>query len=259
MSNLRTYNATGFVLHRTSLGEADRIVTIFTKEHGKLNAVAKGSRRANSKLTGATEPFTNAKYMFGRGRSLDVISQTEILQSYPAIRTDLDLLARASYICELLDRTTVAHDMTASEAIYELTSAAFLLLQRAGPYPDGVVHAYELHLMSELGYAPALDRCSICEESIPIRSTSFSVAQGGAVCKDCRLRVRDSFVVSAESIQTLVELRDSDTQTMLTINPSVRVSAEIARTVRAYIAHRVDRQLKSLHFLEELRQTSRPD
>src|SRR5579871_4481700 len=129
-----SYTAAGLVLRRINLGETDKILTLYTREHGKLSAVAKGARRAGSRLSGATELFTYSR----------------------------NLLARATYLCELLDRLTLERDATMSEELCDLTLSALYLLKRAQDYPDGVVHAYELRLLAALGYAPVLDRCVRC-------------------------------------------------------------------------------------------------
>src|SRR5215468_2707066 len=100
------YTTTGLVLHRLNLGETDKILTLYTREHGKLSAVAKGARRAGSRLSGATELFTDSKFLLATGKTLDIVTQCEIRESFPALRNDLERLARATYFCELLDRMT---------------------------------------------------------------------------------------------------------------------------------------------------------
>lgn len=251
---MRTYTATGIVLHRTLLGETDKILTLYTQEHGKISAVAKGARKSTSRISGATELFTRTRFLLAKGRSLDVVSQCEIIESYPLLRTDLDRLARATYLCELLDRTTMLHDDSASDVLHDLTAGALYLLQRALTYPDGVVHAYELHLLSELGYSPVLDRCTKCGTYVQNRSVAFSASQGGVLCSDDRHHAKDSAALSVDALNTLVELRDADPEALLRVCPTPRVRVEMARAMRNYVEHRLDRKLKSSEFLEQLRQ-----
>ena len=103
---MRTYTASGIVLRRIDLGEKDRILTVFTKEHGKLSAVAKGSRRPGSRLSGASEPFTYSKMFLATGRDLDVLSQAEVKESFPNIKAAMASVAYAVYLLELADRFT---------------------------------------------------------------------------------------------------------------------------------------------------------
>src|SRR5579863_4167977 len=98
------YKADAIVLHRTNLGETDKILTLLCRENGKLGAVAKGSRRPGSKLSGATELYTYSRFLLAIGKNLDIVSQCEIRESFPALRGDLALLSRATYLCELTDR-----------------------------------------------------------------------------------------------------------------------------------------------------------
>ncbi|HLJ56044.1 MAG TPA: DNA repair protein RecO, partial [Chthonomonadaceae bacterium] len=81
-----SYNASGIVVHRTDLGEHDRILTLFTRDKGKLSAVAKGSRRAASRLSGATELFVHARMQLAVGKTLDIVTQCEIQQSFSGLR-----------------------------------------------------------------------------------------------------------------------------------------------------------------------------
>lgn len=254
---MRLYSATGIVLHRTLLGETDKILTIYTREHGKLSAVAKGARKPGSRISGATELFTNARFLIGKGRSLDVVSQCEIIESYPSLRVDLDKLARATYICELLDRMTIDHDESACQALHELIVGALHLLQRTKTYPDGAVHAYELYLLAELGYAPVLDRCARCGSDLNTTGTAaFSPSEGGVLCPNDRYIANDTTPFSLDALRALIELRDGDPDTILRMQVTPRIGAEIARALRAYVMHRVDRTLKSAEFLEQLRHSS---
>ncbi len=252
---MSSYSATGIVLSRTLLGDNDRIITVYTKEYGKVSAVAKGARKAGSRLSGATELFTSARLLMAKGRSLDVVSQCEITESFQVLRHDLELMARATYLCELLDHTTVAHDHTACDRLYDLLMGALYLLQRAKSYPDGVVHAFELHLLAELGYAPVLEECIRCGERIEEGSASISVLQGGLLCREHRHVVRDAELLTGEALLLLLQLRDQEADTILHLSPNPRITAEIARMLRRYISVRIDRPLKSIAFLDEIRHT----
>ncbi len=253
---MRLYSATGIVLHRTLLGETDKILTLYTREHGKLSAVAKGARKPGSRISGATELFTNGRYLISKGRSLEVVSQCEIIESYPSLRLDLEMLARATYMCELLDRMTLDHDESTCSAVHDLITGALHLLQRAETYLDGAVHAYELYLLAELGYAPVLDRCARCGKDLKNGTAAFSPSHGGVLCPDDRHMARDAAPISWDALQTLIELRDGDPSAILQMHVTRRIGAEIARTLRAYVSHRLDRSLKSAEFLEQLRHTS---
>ncbi|HZP84032.1 MAG TPA: DNA repair protein RecO [Chthonomonadaceae bacterium] len=247
------YKATGLVLHRLNLGETDKILTLYTRENGKLSAVAKGARRATSRLSGATELFTLSRLLLATGKSLDIITQCEIQESFPALRDDLALLARATYFCELLDRLTLERDATASEELLDLTVSALYLLQRATTYPDSIVHSYELHLLSALGYAPVLDRCVRCGNPLERRQVGFSPSLGGTLCSADRYRTDDAIPLSPEAVAILQTLLSAEPETLLTLHPAPKIAAEIDKALRWYIRYRVERDLKSADFLDQLR------
>lgn len=251
-----SYNATALVLHRTDLGEHDRILTLFTREKGKVAAIAKSSRQASSRLTGATELFMLARLQLGVGRTFDVVSQCEIQQTFPVLRQDLQRLARATYFCELLDRFTGDRDEESSEELFDLTVGALLLLQCANEYPDGVVHAYELQLLSTLGYAPVLERCVACGAAIGLRGAGFSPALGGIVCPGDRFRANDIVPLAKEATAILLLLQSADTETILALRPSPRTAAEVAKALRWFVRFRAERALKSADFLDQLRASS---
>lgn len=250
---MASYNATSLVLHRTDLGEHDRILTLYTREKGKLSAVAKGSRRAASRLSGATELFIEARMQLAEGRSLDIVTQCEIQQSFSGLRTDLQRLARATYFCELLDRFTGDRDEASSEELFDLTVGALHLLQRSEGYHDGVVHAYELQLLATLGYAPVLDRCVVCGGPSGQRGGGFSPALGGAVCPADRSRASDVVVLTPEAAEMLLRIQTADMAVILALRPPARTAADAARALRWFVRFRAERALKTADFLDQLR------
>ena len=240
-------------MHRIDLGENDRILTLFTREYGKVSAVAKGARRGKSRLSGATDLFTHSRLLLGTGKNLDVISQCEIAHSFPELRLDLERLARATYFCELLDRMTLERDAMTSQELFDLTLSALRLLQRADGYLDGVVHAYELHLLALIGYAPVLDRCVKCGELLERRQIGFSPSLGGTLCNADRYKADDAVSLSLESVETMQNLLAEDSEDLLRLHPTPKAAAEIDRALRWFVRARVDRDLKSADFLDQLR------
>lgn len=248
-----TYTATGLVVHRLNLGETDKILTLFTRDHGKLSAVAKGARRASSRLSGATELFTRSRLLLATGKTLDIITQCEITESFPGLRTDLECLARATYFCELLDRFTHERDSTMSAELFDLTTDALTLLERADVYLDAVVHAYELRLLEIEGYAPVLDRCLRCGGELDHRQLGFSPALGGTLCSADRYRADDAILIAPETVTLLQDLLAAEPDILLALRPPARLAAEAATALRWYIRFRADRDLKSADFLDKLR------
>jgi DNA repair protein RecO (recombination protein O) len=248
-----TYPANGLVVRRLNLGETDKILTLYTREHGKLSAVAKGARRSTSRLTGATELFTASRLLLATGRSLDIVTQCEIRDSFPGLRADLERLARATYFCELLDALSLERDATTSAEAFDLTLAALSLLQQAAESLDAIVHAYELRLLALMGYAPVLDHCVRCESALDRRQGGFSPSLGGALCAGCRHHADDAVTLGVESLDLLRSLLDLSPAALLTLRPTPRAEAEVSRALRWFVRFRSERPLKSADFLDTLR------
>src|SRR3990172_4356320 len=102
----RIFRTEAVILRRQDLGEADRLVVAYSPDRGKLRLVAKGVRRLNSRKAGHLEPFSRTSLLIARGRELDIISQAEAVETYPALQTDLLRVGQASYVVELIDRFT---------------------------------------------------------------------------------------------------------------------------------------------------------
>src|SRR5262245_46658455 len=105
----RVYKTPAIVLRHRNLGDADKIITLYTANMGKVDAVVKGARKAKSRLGGHAEPLMHATFMLAKGKSLDVVTQVETTESFADLRDDLERLSRAIYACELLDKFTEPH------------------------------------------------------------------------------------------------------------------------------------------------------
>ncbi len=248
-----SYTATALVIHRNNLAENDRILTLYTSELGKISAVAKGARKPTSKFSGATEIFTVFRALLATGRSLDILSQCEIVQAYTPLRYDLERLARATYFCELLDRFTMERDPVNAETLFQLSTAALRLLQETEADPDVITHAYELRLLAEQGYSPICDSCVKCGREITRGQVGFSPSLGGALCSSDRYGAEDSVSLTAEALGVLQSLPELDGEALLALHPSRKAMQEVGRALRWYIKLRAERAIKSADFLDQLR------
>ncbi|MCX6381736.1 MAG: DNA repair protein RecO [Armatimonadetes bacterium] len=248
-----SYTATALVIHRNNLAENDCILTLYTSELGKISAVAKGARKPTSRFSGATELFTVFHGLFATGRTLDILTQCEIVQAYTPLRYDLDRLARATYFCEVLDRFTMERDPVNAEALFQLTTAALRLLQETQATPDVITHAYELRLLGEQGYSPICDACVKCGREIVHGQVGFSPSLGGVLCSSDRYKTEDSVPLSAEALEALQLLPELDGEELLDFHPSRKALQEVGRALRWYIKLRAERAIKSADFLDQLR------
>jgi DNA repair protein RecO (recombination protein O) len=182
----RTYRTEGIVLRGHDLGEADRIVTILTRERGKVRAVAKGVRKMNSKKAGHLEPFCRCNLLLAQGRDLDIVAQVETIEAFIHLRASLDRLGPAFYLAELVD--TFTEDNAEHRALYEAFTAALVALDHEA---DGAAVArwFELFILAANGLAPSWTACAGCGAPIePDIEYVFSLDRGGLLCPNCRGR-----------------------------------------------------------------------
>jgi len=255
------YNATGIVLRRIAFGETDNIITLYTRERGRVSAIAKGARRASSRTSGACEILTCARYNLAVGKSLDVVTQAEVKNAFPALRKDLTRLASGQYLAELLDKFVVDEDP--HPELFTLLRASLLLLERM-PEPQTAARWFELRLLDLAGYGPDLTTCSICGETVPAQGDlpddeyALSVKQGGAVCPRHVIphSSDDHAPLSVDAIDYLQHLNAhtvSQVRAVLAIAPPMPRTAMLARiALRRYIRWRIDSDLRSTVFLDSL-------
>lgn len=177
------YKIEGVVLRRRNLGEADRLVTVLSRDRGKLTVVARGARRPRSRLGGRLEPPTRFRALIAEGRSLDIISQVEVLDAHAALRDDLDRLGAASVVLELTDRALA--ERHPHPEVYILLLAA-LALVRAGRARLAWAW-YAARLLVLTGHRPSSRRCIVCGARArgPV---AWSAARGGIMHATCRGR-----------------------------------------------------------------------
>ncbi len=181
------YRDEGVVLRVHKLGEADRIVTVLTRRHGRVRAVAKGVRRTRSRFGASVEPFSHADLQLWEGRGgLDVVTQAESLTSYGRdLVGDYPRYTSGTAVLETAERLT-AEEREPSLRLFLLVVGALRALTSREPVRDPglVLEAFLLRAMTVAGYAPALEECARCGAPGPHRA--FSVPAGGSVCPACR-------------------------------------------------------------------------
>ncbi|MBI2844250.1 MAG: DNA repair protein RecO [Armatimonadetes bacterium] len=245
----RTYRATAIVLRRVNIGETDRVIALYTREKGKISGIAKGARKALSKLAGASELFTYGRYFLAVGRELDIITQTEIRESFPRIRGDLKRVAHATYIAELVNALVEEHEAN-FELFDTLLSALYLL--EGGVDPEIVARYFELQVMSLMGYRPELDRCLRCDRAPAGEGVMFSPSSGGVVCEECGPLPDDVIYLSGESATAMRRLLAAEPQALKDMQFAPAVKDELFHAIRWYVRYRTDREIKSTEFIQAL-------
>ena len=246
----RLYRCEAIVLGRIDFAEADRILTIYSRQYGKLRVIAKGARRPLSRLGPHLEYFTRASLMLARGRELDVVTGAETADAHLGIRSDLDAFGHASHMVEILQRLT--EDRQENSAVYDLLSRSLKLLAD-GIDPFHVTRQYELALLTLLGFRPELYQCVECRSSLLPTANAFSVNQGGFLCAACRGRDTGTRIVSVEAQKYLRALDRGGLAATIRLRVDEPLRSELEGLSGAYLRHIVERDLGSLRVWRELR------
>jgi len=238
------YRDEGVVLRTQKLGEADRIITVLTKNYGRVRAVGKGVRRTSSKFGARLEPFSHVDVQFYTGRSLDIVTQVESLDAYGAsIADDYARYTSGTAMLETAERLTDAEKEPAVQQ-YLLLVGGLRALSAAEHSPGAVLDAYLLRSLAVAGYAASFDDCTRCGAPGPHRW--FSVESGGSVCADDR--PAGSATISAESLTVLSALLTGDWAVVDAADP--RHLRESTGIVAAYTQWHLERGLRSLRLVE---------
>lgn len=250
MTTPRIYRTEAIVLKSYDYGEADRILTLYTAQSGKLRAIAKGVRRTKSRKAGHVDLLTRTNLLVARGRNLDIITQAETIEHFRPMRDDLWRLSHGHYIAELLDGFSV--EDLANYPIYAL-SVATLRRLAAAPDVDLVTRSFELQLLSLSGYRPQLHRCLGCDSAIEPVANVFSSKLGGVLCPACSSQDSAAPSISVPALKAMRNLQTNEAA-MLTIGTlDVGVQGEIERRLQEYITYRLEARPRSAGFLDRLR------
>lgn len=239
-----SYRAEAIVLRTHKLGEADRIITLLTRERGKVRAVAKGVRRTKSKFGARLEPFSRVDLLVFEGKSLDIITQAESLNAYGQdLALDYSLWTAGQTMLETADRLT-PEDSISAESQYLLLVGALRTLVSGEHAANLVLDAFLLRALSMAGYSPTLNACVVC--GIAGTQPFFHVATGGALCVEHR--VPGSVAPRPESFDLMQALMSGDWEVADASIPKDR--NEVSGLVAAYVQWHLERGLRSLPLVD---------
>ncbi len=255
------YTTDAFVLRRRHYGETDNILTLYARDQGRFSAIAKGARKAISRLSGATEVLTLTRFGLATGKSLEIVTQVEVQDSFTGLRQDLVRLAHGLYLADLLDHSV--EDRMPNPLLFDLFHAALSLTATVTP-PEAAARWFEVRLLRDLGYAPNLFACAVCREPVPGafplgERFGLSVHHGGALCpRHARpASNEDHSGLSRDALALLQALDAPEMETGETLEafalPDAKSLSEARLALRRSLRVRLERDLKSLEFLDSLR------
>jgi DNA repair protein RecO (recombination protein O) len=245
----KTYRAEGLVLKNIPFGEADLLVTLYSREAGKLKIVAKGARRSNSKMVGHFEPLTVTKLSLARGRNLDIVTQVEVSENFSLLKSKLDTLTKGLYVVELVDG--FSPESSSNPALYDLAVEALRTIGQ-NPERELILRCFELHLLRVSGFMPELFQCVECRNALVPESHRFSPEAGGTLCLDCAPIDAQVRPLSLRALKVLRLLHRSRVAEL----PQLQLNDPLERELKSLLANTVeywlDKEIRSNSFLEHL-------
>lgn len=236
---MKLYRDQGVVLRTWKLGEADRIVVLMTKGHGKVRAVAKGVRKTASRFGSRLEPTSHVALQLHLGRELDVITQVERIESFRAVREDLDRLGRAGPMLEAVDQ--LAQEREPNPRLYQMLVGALQAIEAdAGP---AVVPAFFLKVLAQEGLRPEVDGCVQCGATEDL--VSFDLDAGGVLCSDHRA----GSSLSPGALELLRRTLGGQLTSVLD-EPRSPALAEMEALATRAMEHHIERRIRSISALD---------
>ncbi|HET6439170.1 MAG TPA: DNA repair protein RecO [Anaeromyxobacter sp.] len=249
---LERLKLTAFVLRTVDYGESDRVVTLLSRERGKVSAFARGARASRRRFGGALEPFTllAAEVRVRHGSDLLGLDGVAVLRGYGRIRADLARIACAAYAVEL--SRELVKDAEPHDELFELLEA-YLDLLEAAPARPAALRAFELWALRAAGLAPRLDACACCGGELDgaARAVRFDPGHGGALCAACARTVPIAPLLSRSAADALARLQQGGLPAAAEpLSPTA--GRELRDALGAFLAHHLGRTLSARRFLDEI-------
>ncbi|WP_034638601.1 DNA repair protein RecO [Desulfofalx alkaliphila] len=256
---MKLYPVEAVVLHQKPMRGADKIIIMFTREYGKLRAVAHGAGKSSSRKRGAVQPLCHSRLLLYRGKEIDTVNQCEAITFFTRLRDHLEILALAVYICELVDALTGEGDQNEPLFILLLTTLGWLNQPQVDlPGAERLVAGFEIKALGLTGYLPELNVCVNCGGDIT-GHTLFSAHEGGVICPKC---IGEGYrpmgtVVKPQTVELLRQLIATNPGGLTKLTPQEAVFNQVKKLNKALLRHNLEKKAKSLDFLESLHKNPR--
>lgn len=251
MTDFRSFRASAVVLRHADWGEADRLLTLYTREQGMVRAIAKGARKVTSRKAGHLQPFTHITVQLAKGRDLLIVTQVETINAFLPLHDDLLKTSHAAYVVELLLRFSY-EDEGANPAIFRLLVET---LGRIEAEEDAwlAVRYYEMRLLDAVGFRPQLFECANCSREIRAEDQFFSFTAGGVICPRCGEGLRNLSKISLEALKYLRHFQRSSYRDASRAHPSIEVKKEAETLMQGYFTYLLERELNTPGFIKRVK------
>ena len=250
----RVRSTHALVLRRRDVNDADRVLTVLTPHEGKVELLAKGVRKTTSRKAGHVELFTHVALVVAQARTWDLITEAAMVESFRHLREDLDAIAAASYVAELLDNFTDAADD--NQPLWELALFALRTLDAASGSPEAaapnLLRWFDLQLLSLTGFQPQFFHCLGCEAPLQPEVNYFSLEDGGVYCPRCGSQRDGVEALQPDTLKVLRFLQSQPYDAVARLQVRTPIARGVDSLLHRYMAGVLERHLRSPDFLRRL-------
>ncbi|RCX13843.1 DNA replication and repair protein RecO [Anaerobacterium chartisolvens] len=240
----------GIIIKEINTGEADKILTIFSRNYGKISGSAKGARRPKNKLAAATQMLCYSDFVLFKGRDMYSINSCDIIEPFYEIRNDVVKLTYCAHFVDIIN-DAIQEGQPAPKALQLFLNSLHLLAKTEKP-PELIARIFEMRLLSILGYAPYLKCCIECGNADLSREVFFSFKQCGVLCQDCGRKEQSSINISQGTLRALRHIAHCGFNELFCFDLAPPLINEMGRICKRYLRERLEREYTKLDFLKSL-------
>lgn len=241
------YKVEAVVIRSMDYGEGNKIITLYTKEWGKVSVMARGAKKMKSRYSAITQLFTYGEYTYYKKGQMGNLNDGEIIRSHHLLQENIHKTAYAAYILEMIDR--MLHELEGSSYLFEQLISTLDAIEE-GKDPQVVTHLFEMKMLKFAGYTPVLDRCVSCDtiSDQPLLSTEL----GGLLCIKCKHNDMTAVELSFRTLKLLRVFQQMDLKRLGKIEVSDESKAELKQCMRHFMNTHVSGYWKSRNFLDQM-------
>ncbi|UCZ54507.1 DNA repair protein RecO [Bacillus shivajii] len=237
----------GIIIRTNDYGETNKILTVFTRENGKVALMARGAKRPKSRFASSAQLFMYGMFVYQRSSGIGTLNQADITDSFKDVRIDLKLTSHAAYIAEMADKLTEDHQR--NPYLFELIYQLFVYLND-GVDEDILTRIFETKMLEVAGVTPNLFHCALCGRQED--HFVFSVRQGGILCSSCKHEDSYHMKVTPSVIKLLRLFQQFDIKRLGNVSVKKETKRQLKEVLHLYFDEYVGVRLKSKRFLDQI-------
>lgn len=245
MSLIRTQ---GIIIAETNTGEADKILTVFTKKYGKIQAVAKGARRTRSNMIACAQFLVFSDFILFKGKDIYKVNTCDVIEPFYNIRNDIVKLTYACYAAEIIKE--VIHENLPSYRVLQLFLNTLFSFSETDKSPELIIRAFEIRLMALIGFKPHVDSCTKCGNNE--KCSYFSFDKNGLICEDCNVVQDGAISVSDGTVRALRYIIKAEIKKLFAFAVPEIVLKELKLISEIFLREKLEKDFRTLKFLGKI-------